>query len=192
MEIISWETYQKRNNISGFDYDEYEKWSNKYFDIYSDKELGINTEDYFIDGHYKDYTGNEYDGKQNYLILRKFYLEEMKPIKDDFSFIELHYEIIYYKEKYDYSFIKSPSIRHLLLNEPLPDTDKNDPYFILLDYEKRAKIYKLIELLDKTENINLKNAILDKIDELHTEDYIVTKWEYHKLVIYDLIRKKVS
>lgn len=190
MEIISWETYQKRNNISGFDYDEYEKWSNKYFYIYSDEELGIDEKDFLDEhGHYKDFQGNEYNGKKHYLMLQKFYLEEMKPTKDDYDFIESHYKESY-KENYDYSFIKSPSIRHLLLNEPLPDTDTDDPYFILLDYEIRAKIYKLIELLDETENINLKNAILDKIDELHTEDYIVTKWEYRKLLILELIRKK--
>jgi hypothetical protein len=42
----------------------------------------------------------------------------MKPVKDDYSFIELHYKESH-KEKFDYSFIKSPS------TVPRPD---NRPY----------------------------------------------------------------
>jgi hypothetical protein len=48
------------------------------------------------------------------------------------------------------------------------DGYKNDQYFILLDYEKRTKIYKSIELLKKTENWNLKFKIINKINELLT------------------------
>jgi hypothetical protein len=60
----------------------------------------------------------------------------------------------------------------------------------LLDYGKRIKIYKLIELLDETENLDLKNKILDKINELQTGNYIITEWENRKLLILNLIRKK--
>jgi hypothetical protein len=150
---------------------------------YSDKELGIDIKDY----DFNKGESQKYHDKKNYLTLQKFYLTNMKPIKDDYFFLESHY---HYIEKYDYSFIISPSIRYLLLNESLPETDINDPYFVLLDYKKRIKIHKLIELLDETENFDLKNKILDKINELQTGNYIITEWEYRKLLISNLIRKK--
>jgi hypothetical protein len=178
-------------NRGGFEITD--KECSDYLNEESDKKLGIDK-----DGHYKDYNGCKYHGDQDYLTLQKFYLTGMKPTKDDYNFLKLYY-IETVKEynnkkpiKYDYSFIKSLSIRHLLLNESLPEKDTNDPYFVLLNYAERTKIYKLIELLEKTENWDLKFKIIDRINELQPENYIITEWENNKLFILNLIRNKES
>lgn len=121
-----------------------EKELRKFY-IYSDKELGLKEYDYLDkNGHYIDYTGKLYRNDKSYLTFKKFY-NKMKPTKDDFDFMKLHFN-----RDNDYSFVKSPSIRHLLFNDILLENiDKNDPFYSLLNYDKRKIMYELIELFDQ-------------------------------------------
>jgi hypothetical protein len=149
-------------------------------ELFTDKELGINKNDYLDkDGHYKDYHGNGYSSDRNYLIFKKFY-KKMKPAKEDFYILNKYYNLHSYykndKKEYDYSFVKSPSLRYLLFDEPMPQSDDGDPYFPLLDIEIRKIMKKLIELLD-TEDWELKKEIIEKISRINETDYIFTKKE---------------
>jgi hypothetical protein len=167
-------------------------------DIFTDTELGINKNDYLDkDGHYKDYHGNGYSSDRNYLTFKKFY-KKMKPAKEDFSILNHYYNLHSYyhklrgslnKKEYDYSFVKSPSLRYLLFDEPMPQSDDNDPYFSLLDIEIRKIMKKLIELLD-TEDWELKNEIIEKISKINKTDYIFTKKEESKTFIPLLLYEK--
>jgi hypothetical protein len=161
---------------------------------FSDKELGINKNDYLDEnGYFKDYHGYEYNKDRYYLIFKKFY-KIMKPTKEDFDILRSYYNIYsYIKKDYDYSFVKSPSLRHLLFDEPLPQSDKDDKYFPLLDIEIRKVMKSLITLLNKTKDHTLKNDILAKINKIKNTDYIFTEKEkgetFIPLLLYENDKK---
>jgi hypothetical protein len=160
-------------------------------ELFTDKELGINKNDYLDkDGHYKDSGGYEYLRDRNYLTFKKLY-DTMKPEKNNFNILNKYYNLHSYynrlgssdnKKEYDYSFVKSPSLRYLLFDEPLPQSDDDDLYFPLLDIEIRKVMKKLIELLD-TEDWDLRNDILDKINKIKETDYIFTEKEKRETFI---------
>jgi hypothetical protein len=158
-------------------------------DIFTDDELGLNENDYLDkNSHYKDFGGYEYLRDRNYLTFKKFY-KKMKPTKEDFNILRKYYNTSsFVKKEYDYSFVKSSSLRYLLFDEPLPQSDDDDLYFPLLDIEIRKAMKKLIELLD-TEDWDLRNDILDKINKIKETDYIFTEKEKRKtfmpLLLYE-------
>jgi hypothetical protein len=151
---------------------------------FTDTELGINENDYLDEqGYYKDYNGYEYQKDRNYLSLKKFY-KNMKPTREHFYILRGYYNTYSFVEKdYDYSFVKSPSLRYLLFDEPLPQSNKNDSYYCLLDIEIRKVMKDLITLLHKTEDHKLKNDILDKINRIMKTDYIFTEKENRETFI---------
>jgi hypothetical protein len=109
----------------------------------------------------------------------------MKPTKDDFDFLKLHF-----RGDNDYSFVKSPSIRHLLFNDiKLDDIDKNDPYYPLLNYDKRKIMYELIELLQlKTIDDDDYDVITENILRILKDDnYIYTDNEKNKTFKHETI-----
>jgi hypothetical protein len=153
-------------------------------ELFTDKELGINENDYLDEnGYYKDYNGYEYHKDRNYLTFKKFY-GMMKPTREHFYILRRYYNTYSFHEKdYDYSFVKSPSLRYLLFDEPLPESDKNDPYFSLLDIEIRKIMKGLITLLNETEERELQIDILEKIKKINETDYIVTEKEKEETFI---------
>jgi hypothetical protein len=147
-------------------------------DIFTDEELGININDYLDEsGYFKDYHGYEYHKDRDYLTFKKFY-KNMKPTKEDFDILRSYYNTdSFVKKDYDYSFVKSQSLRYLLFDEPMPQSGKDDKYFSLLDIEIRKIVEKLITLLNKTEDYELRKDILAKINKIKNTDYIFTKKE---------------
>jgi hypothetical protein len=165
---------------------------------FTDKELGINEKDYLDkNGHYKDKTGNEYNCDRNYLTFKKFYeyfVSKMEPTKEDFYILKNNYNN---NKDYDYSFVKSPSLKYLLFDEPLPTTNvslhstkKDDPYFHLLDIEIREIMNDLIMLLKTSEDYNFKKNIVEKIKQIKKTDYIFTDKENSEIIIPLLIYSK--
>jgi hypothetical protein len=157
-------------------------------ELFTDKELGINENDYLDEnGHY---SGYEYHKDRDYLTFQKFY-KKMKPTKEDFNILSSYFGNYSFIEKdYDYSFVKSPSLRHLLFDEPLPQSDKNDPYYPLLDIEIREIMKNLITLLKTTDNQTLKNNVCKKIEQIKVSDYIFTEKEKMETCIPLLLFKK--
>jgi hypothetical protein len=154
-------------------------------ELYDDSELGININGYLDEnGEFKDYHGHEYHKDRDYLTFRKLYEKIKVPTREDFYILRNHYNIFpFLKKDYDYSFVKSPSLRHLLFDEPLPQSDTNDPYYHLLDIEIRNIMKNLITLLNKTEDLTVKNKILDKINKIKNTDYIFTEREKRETFI---------
>jgi hypothetical protein len=146
--------------------------------IFTNAELGINENDYIDEhGHYKDYNGNEYRRDRDYLSFKKIY-DMMKPTREHFYILRSCYNThSFHKKDYDYSFVKSPSLRYFLFDEKLPESDKDDKYFSLLDIEIRKIMKDLIALLNKTEDQKLKKGIIKKINKIKETDYIFTKKE---------------
>jgi hypothetical protein len=154
---------------------------------FSDKELGINKDEYLNeDGHFKDFHGGKYNEDRDYQAFKKFF-KTMKATKDDFDILRS-----YYHKDNDYSFMKSPSLRHLLLDEPLPQKQGRDKYFVLLDIEIRKIMQDLIALLKKTKDEDLKDKILAKIKKIKSTDYIFTKRETDETFMPLLIYEKES
>jgi hypothetical protein len=159
------------------------------FESFTDSELGIDVNDYLNeDGNYKDYTGNKYYEDMDYQIFKKFY-KIMEPTKDDFYILRSYYNS-FHKKDYDYSFVKSLSLRHLLFNEPLPQSCKNDPFYSLLDIKIRNVMKGLIKLLNTTRDQTIKNDILGKIEEIKKTDYIFTEKENEETFIPLLLYRK--
>jgi hypothetical protein len=163
-------------------------------EIFTDKELGINENDYLDErGEYKDYHEYEYHKDRDYLTFKKFY-GMMKPTREHFYILRDYYNTYsFHKKDYDYSFVKSPSLRYLLFNEPLPESDKNDPYYSLLDIGIRKIMKDLIALLNRTEDWDLRNDILAKINKIKNTDYIFMEKEKEEtfipLLLYENDRK---
>jgi hypothetical protein len=163
---------------------EYDFSKTEVYEKMINKEIGIDENDYLNEeGYYKDYNGNKYNKDRNYLIFKKLY-ENMEPTKEYFYTLKN-----YYKEGSDYSFVKSPSLRHLLFDEPLPQSGKNDKYFNLLDIEIRMIMTELINLLS-TNNQTLKKDVIEKINKIKETDYIFTEKESRETVILLLIDNK--
>jgi hypothetical protein len=164
--------------IKGAVYFDYE--IGEFVESFTDSELGIDVNDYLDEeGNFKNYHGYyEYYKDKNYLIFKKFY-EIMTPTKEDFDILRHYYNTYsFFKKEYDYSFVKSPSLRHLLFNEPLPQSEKcGDKYFSLLDIEIRKIMNDLIILLNKTKDFTLRDDILEKIEKIKNTDYILTEKE---------------
>jgi hypothetical protein len=157
-------------------------------DIFTDTELGINESDYLDEnGQYKNY--GEYHKDRDYLTFKKFY-KKMKPTKEDFNILNSYYGTYsFFRKDYDYSFVKSPSLRHLLFDEPLPEDDKKDSYFSLLDIKIRKIMEKLIGLLHDTKDQKLMNNVCERISQIKKTDYIFTEKEKRETFIPLLLYK---
>jgi hypothetical protein len=172
------------------DINKYDDWQDSGFkgevkEAFTDEELGINKNDYLNeDGIYKDYTGNKYHNDRDYEIFKIFY-NIMKPTKEDF------YTLRYYlKKEYDYSFVKSPSLRYLLFGETFPETGDNDKYFCLLDIEIRKIMQKLIpKMIDKKKR-DVNKEVCARVKKILDTDYILTKKENDKTFMLLLIAEK--
>jgi hypothetical protein len=171
-------------------------------DLFTDKELGLNENDYLDkNGHYKEDSGHKYFNDRNYLTFKKFY-SNMKPTKEDFYTLNHYYRLHsiyksymsnYLTKDYDYSFVESPVLRYLLFDESYNnDNIRNDHYFSLLDIEIREIMKNLIMLLKTSEDYDLINDIVEKIEQIKKTDYIFTEKEKKETIIPLLIYTKDS